>query len=53
MLSLFWGFILTMWYVKEETQDLINEIKNSFILTMWYVKNNIYPMIDFLKIVLY
>ncbi len=38
MLSLFWGFILTMWYVKKLTRDNVGEVANSFILTMWYVK---------------
>ncbi|EQK87926.1 hypothetical protein QSM_2085 [Clostridioides difficile P30] len=38
MLSLFWGFISTMWYVKN--LDILSHIlvATCFISTMWYVK---------------
>lgn len=37
MLNLFWGIILTKWYVNDELLDYqMNEFK-SIILTKWYV----------------
>ncbi|EQF28892.1 hypothetical protein QEW_0385 [Clostridioides difficile CD160] len=37
MTDLFWGFILTKWYVnKNETRDT-KKVILSFILTKWYV----------------
>ncbi|HHQ8633882.1 TPA: potassium transporter [Clostridioides difficile] len=38
MLSLFWGFISTMWYVKRSWNAKTRPSWNSFISTMWYVK---------------
>ncbi|MDU8774432.1 hypothetical protein RYE03_19010 [Clostridioides difficile] len=38
MLSLFWGFRLTMWYVKLVGAFETAEHNYSFRLTMWYVK---------------
>ncbi len=38
MLSLFWGFRLTMWYVKINKNKANTNTKKSFRLTMWYVK---------------
>ncbi|MFL8634759.1 hypothetical protein Q3157_18835 [Clostridioides difficile] len=37
MLSLFWGFILTMWYVNVIRNGKTIKRGTSFILTMWYV----------------
>ncbi len=38
MLSLFWGFRLTIWNVKLTREHIISNIKNSFRLTIWNVK---------------
>ncbi|WP_461193637.1 hypothetical protein [Clostridioides difficile] len=38
MLSLFWGFISTMWYVKKTVSTFLVPSNSSFISTMWYVK---------------
>ncbi|WP_416795062.1 hypothetical protein [Clostridioides difficile] len=35
---MFWGFILTKWYVKMFLAEDIFYKKRSFILTKWYVK---------------
>ena len=37
LLFIFWGFILTMWYVNILDIDDISTEEESFILTMWYV----------------
>ncbi len=37
MLSLFWGFILTMWYVNIPHLSTHFLQTYRFILTMWYV----------------
>ncbi|HBE9332755.1 TPA: hypothetical protein KNH13_000809 [Clostridioides difficile] len=37
ILSLFWGFILTKWYVNTHLNDMLGEICYGFILTKWYV----------------
>ncbi|HDF2606902.1 hypothetical protein [Clostridioides difficile] len=39
MLSLFWGFRLTMWYVKIYRNGIERELEAGFRLTMWYVKH--------------
>ncbi|HGS9501890.1 TPA: hypothetical protein ACMU8S_003768 [Clostridioides difficile] len=38
MLSLFWDFILTKWYVKMLFEPAGKEAPKHFILTKWYVK---------------
>ncbi|HID1251395.1 TPA: hypothetical protein ACXDVS_004003 [Clostridioides difficile] len=38
MLSLFWGFILTKWYVKTFDSNVLDILAYGFILTKWYVK---------------
>ncbi|CDS86000.1 conserved hypothetical protein [Clostridioides difficile] len=38
ILNLFWGFILTKWYVKSIKLLYFNALFNRFILTKWYVK---------------
>ncbi|HBF7900412.1 hypothetical protein KLL36_18575 [Clostridioides difficile] len=37
MLSLFWDFILTMWYVNVSIPSFNIFTLTHFILTMWYV----------------
>ncbi|HAT4370900.1 hypothetical protein LWE87_13015 [Clostridioides difficile] len=37
MPSLFWGFILTKWYVNYGATVLNTAIASGFILTKWYV----------------
>ncbi|MCJ0164111.1 hypothetical protein J0W64_14340 [Clostridioides difficile] len=41
ILSLFWGFILTKWYVNKDNWVFDEELANSFILTKWYVNLDI------------
>ncbi|EQK24599.1 TPA: hypothetical protein KSK92_000748 [Clostridioides difficile] len=41
VLNLFWGFILTKWYVKTEPTNIVGLKSTSFILTKWYVKTDI------------
>ncbi|HBF2386089.1 TPA: hypothetical protein KN074_002715 [Clostridioides difficile] len=36
--NLFWGIILTMWYVKLTTLFILLAAEESIILTKWYVK---------------
>ncbi|EHJ28686.1 hypothetical protein [Clostridioides difficile] len=37
MPSLFWGFILTKWYVNKVKFITSNSVSSCFILTKWYV----------------
>ncbi len=46
ILNLFWGFILTKWYVKAIKPAILGRNSFGFILTKWYVKFDVLSDID-------